>query len=308
MSEFQIFGVLLAIIAVVLVAGIIPLALFRFLREVRLHKEGHAPEVRDEKEGVSTRFVNVVDALALLLIFGMFSYTWWLQKPIPGEDEVAHGVIDAEVLWSNGIGQCLVVLVVCALLFWRVSLAEQFGLSLKGRWKSLWWCPLVLIVSWGVTGLVEKAGYFEYLEQLYGKSPLQAAVLLLQESTDPYLLSLMAFVACVGAPVSEEVLFRGYIYPVVKGVTGRWVGILFSGLLFGLIHYNLGGLPTLVLMGCLLALAYEKTGSLWVPVITHMAFNTATTVIQIASRFSSDLKEALAIIPDCSLECLGLFL
>ena len=77
----------------------------------------------------------------------------------------------------------------------------------------------------------------------------------------------------IGAPIAEEIIFRGYLYPVAKKYTSQWFAVLFTGVLFGVVHLNLMGLPQLALIGILLAILYEVTGSLWVPIICHMAFN-----------------------------------
>ena len=85
---------------------------------------------------------------------------------------------------------------------------------------------------------------------------------------------LKIFVAgAVLAPVCEEFLFRGFFYAVGK----RYLGPLASGfataLLFAAIHQSLTAFAGLfVLAGCL-TLAYERTGSLLVPIGMHALYN-----------------------------------
>lgn len=284
MTEFQIYSAVYGVLLLFFVSLMIPRGIIHFRRLVREAQAGEVIEPSEEA-GVPTQFVNIVDILVVLILFGLFGLGLWETRPLEGETTAAEGVIDAQVLVYSLLGQLISVVVVCLIIFWRTRLPEQFGLSLRGRWRSLLWSPLILIACWVVTGIIIQAGYFTYLEETFGESPLQEAVILLQESTDPVLLGLMALVACIGAPVAEEVLFRGYLYPVSKAYAGRAAGIIFSGALFGLIHFNLAGMPTLILMGCLLAWAYERTKTLWVPILAHCLFNSVTTGVQLLSRF-----------------------
>ena len=84
---------------------------------------------------------------------------------------------------------------------------------------------------------------------------------------------LAAGVAAVVAPATEEFLFRGYFYGVLRRYVGVIPAMLLTSLLFAAIHMN-GPvfLPLFVLAVCL-TLAYEATGSLWVPMLMHALFN-----------------------------------
>jgi membrane protease YdiL (CAAX protease family) len=103
----------------------------------------------------------------------------------------------------------------------------------------------------------------------------------------------MAVVVCIGAPLAEEVVFRGYIYPAMKRFTNISVAVIFTGILFGAVHGNLGALLPLTVLGIILALAYELTGSLWAPIAIHFCFNAATTAIQIIMNLNPELLENL---------------
>ncbi|MDP7309440.1 MAG: CPBP family intramembrane metalloprotease, partial [Roseibacillus sp.] len=89
------------------------------------------------------------------------------------------------------------------------------------------------------------------------------------------------------------VVFRGYIYVVVKRFTNIPFAVIFSGLLFGAVHGNLLALLPLTILGIVLALAYEYTGSLWAPIAIHFCFNAATVVAQFILKFKPELLEEL---------------
>ena len=104
------------------------------------------------------------------------------------------------------------------------------------------------------------------------KSP-QETVRAYKESTGGTFRALMAFMAVVVAPLTEEPIFRGFAYGVVKRFTDRWFALIFSAALFSVIHVHLGSALELFVLGAGFALAYEKTGCLLVPVFMHMLFN-----------------------------------
>jgi uncharacterized protein len=92
-------------------------------------------------------------------------------------------------------------------------------------------------------------------------------------------LAMAAVMAVVVAPLTEELLFRGYLYGVVKKYAGRVSAMLTVALLFAAVHHSLAGLPVLLLLAVALTLAYELSGSLWAPIVMHVLFNSATLCI-----------------------------
>ena len=137
---------------------------------------------------------------------------------------------------------------------------------------------------WAVFGGLQLSGYMEWMQSL-GVETVQDTVKLLQQSEDPLILGLMALAAVVAAPLCEEIVFRGYFYPVMKRFAGVRPAALCSALVFASAHGNLAALLPLWIFGVVLVLVYEKTGSLWAPVAVHCCFNSATVVAQIAIRY-----------------------
>lgn len=85
--------------------------------------------------------------------------------------------------------------------------------------------------------------------------------------------------AAVIAPISEEVLFRGYLYPALKRLIGALPSAVISAVLFAAIHNNAVSLPGLTLLALALTIAFEWSGSLMVPVFIHSLFNSLSLVI-----------------------------
>jgi uncharacterized protein len=92
------------------------------------------------------------------------------------------------------------------------------------------------------------------------------------------LLVASALLTCVLAPICEEFLFRGYIFGALRNWRGLWPAALITGLLFGGVH-AVGGapaadLPPLAVLGFLLCLVYQRTGSLYPCIALHALNNS----------------------------------
>ncbi|MDW2876149.1 MULTISPECIES: CPBP family intramembrane glutamic endopeptidase [Bacillaceae] len=82
---------------------------------------------------------------------------------------------------------------------------------------------------------------------------------------------LIAFIsAAVISPIYEEIFYRGFLYRWLRTRMGLKGALLLSSLIFTIIHiptYNV--MPVNFFSGILFALAYERTGSIWPPVLIH---------------------------------------
>ena len=83
----------------------------------------------------------------------------------------------------------------------------------------------------------------------------------------------VALIALIAAPVTEELIFRGCLYGVLRQIGGRVLAIGVSAIVFALIHGHAASLPGLFILAVALALLYEATGSLWAPLALHAIFN-----------------------------------
>jgi len=81
------------------------------------------------------------------------------------------------------------------------------------------------------------------------------------------------------APVAEELFFRGVLFAGLRSRLSVWPAAIISGVLFGGLHAVSG--PTsaipLALLGVLLALLYQRSGSIWPCIFIH-ALNNGVAV------------------------------
>jgi membrane protease YdiL (CAAX protease family) len=93
--------------------------------------------------------------------------------------------------------------------------------------------------------------------------------------------------AVIGAPVTEEIIYRGLLQTTLQQISGwrmRWVVIFILSGLFTMMH--MGAVPwqamvSLFVLSICLGYLYERTGSLWPGIITHVLFNLTSTLLVI---------------------------
>jgi uncharacterized protein len=75
------------------------------------------------------------------------------------------------------------------------------------------------------------------------------------------------------APAAEETFFRGFLYGWLRGRLPPWSAVAASGLVFAVAHLQPVVLIPLLLLGCTLAVVYERSGSLLPGIVIHGLFN-----------------------------------
>lgn len=91
-------------------------------------------------------------------------------------------------------------------------------------------------------------------------------------STGRYPL-LSALVTVIGAPIVEEILFRGMIYSNLKKIMPLWLALLVQALLFGLVHGQLLWTAFTFALGLVLGVTADYFDSVWPAILVHLAFN-----------------------------------
>ncbi len=113
-----------------------------------------------------------------------------------------------------------------------------------------------------------------------GRSPVPPVMETIFETTR--YTALLWFALVVAAPVFEEVLFRGFLYEGLRRTRiGAMGTIVVTTLLWTLLHvgqYDQYFLTLIALIGILLGLARERTGSLYVPLAIHAVNNLLGTL------------------------------
>jgi len=95
---------------------------------------------------------------------------------------------------------------------------------------------------------------------------------------------ILVLVVVVGAPVIEELFFRGLLLRALKARIGSVGAVIASGVLFGLAHFEPLQLPVLALFGVVLGMVALRTGRLGPGICAHAAFNSLAVYSLLSSR------------------------
>jgi len=148
--------------------------------------------------------------------------------------------------------------------------SERAGLAVRaGVVAALLMLPVAWMLGQVTVLVVETAGF---------TAPPQVAVERLRDSGSIGLKFYIAAFAVLLAPLVEEVLFRGVLYPGVKAMGRPRLALWGTSLVFGFIHFNLMTFVPLVVFALVLARLYEQTGNLLAPIAAHATFNAANVV------------------------------
>jgi membrane protease YdiL (CAAX protease family) len=160
----------------------------------------------------------------------------------------------------------------------KVSWRDAFGLSNPDFIKSLGLAIAVLlptlIVLWPLQALCAYA-----LQKLGYQIENQRAVEMMLNAQSRGAVVYFSFFAVVIAPVAEEFIFRGMLFPLVKQLGWprlAWLGVSF---LFALIHLDAAIFVPLFVLALVLTWLYEKTDCLLAPILVHSLFNAANLVL-----------------------------
>lgn len=110
-----------------------------------------------------------------------------------------------------------------------------------------------------------------------GEEPKEELLKQLGANESDLLLALSALLTTVIAPIAEETLFRGYVFPALSKWRGWLVGAAMTGALFGAVH--VGSAPVvylvpLAVLGFLLCWLYRRSGSLYPCFAAHCLNNS----------------------------------
>lgn len=96
----------------------------------------------------------------------------------------------------------------------------------------------------------------------------------------------LGIVAIIIAPITEELLFRGYVHSTLRSYYGPMITILLTSVVFALTHFEFEVMIPLFILGFILSTLREHTGSIYPGIAFHMLNNSVTLIAEIAIVFS----------------------
>lgn len=223
------------------------------------------PELRPAPRiGVTDGLVCVL-LILLLQVFGARLAAERLDlRPWP-----AQGVTFVAAVSIVGVG--------ASLSFWRRGLHDLRG-SLGLTWgvrprvalqQGLSWATVAVVVA-VVSALALR--HWPWLQSFNNGPSATPSV------AHPLDWLILLSLTCVGAPVVEELLFRGMIYRGLRESLSPRASALFAAGVFAAIHPGIAFIP-LFLLSLFAAAAFERSRSLVSPVLVHVAYNTSLFVV-----------------------------
>jgi uncharacterized protein len=163
---------------------------------------------------------------------------------------------------------------------------------LRGQpfWRSLGWRKLHTNLSSGkanpwayfLAGCGLAIFVFIVSSQVHTDDKMPIQEVLKNRSSAMLLMAMAVFVA----PLVEETVFRGYLYPLFAKSFGILPGILLTGVLFGLMHgaqlaWTWGIVGLLILVGIIFTFARAYTGTVLASFLLHLGYNSMIAVATI---------------------------
>jgi membrane protease YdiL (CAAX protease family) len=107
---------------------------------------------------------------------------------------------------------------------------------------------------------------------------------------DPRSLLLLGIMAVTIAPVVEETIFRGYLYPVLARSFGVGAGVVVTGVLFGLLHAQQlwGGwvqIGLLMVVGIVFTFARAVSRTVFASFLLHVSYNLLPSLASLVEYF-----------------------
>ena len=178
-------------------------------------------------------------------------------------------------LVANFLFTIFVVFFIAAFLKLRgIDIDTQAGFSRASMKRAVSIGIILLLAAWPLIALAE--GITQTL--LGGGSSKQEIVELFNSSRTIQQRVMIIVLAVVIAPISEEFIFRFFIYGVLRRYFGVAIGLVFNALLFAAAHTHLPSAAPLFVLGCCFTLAYEWSGSILVSMAMHSLFNSTQLV------------------------------
>ncbi|MBI1976200.1 MAG: CPBP family intramembrane metalloprotease [Candidatus Omnitrophica bacterium] len=142
------------------------------------------------------------------------------------------------------------------------SLLTNIKVGILGYLSSL---PILLITLLLVLGAAHLLKY--------EPPPQPVQEIFLTEKNGRVVLFGIVLVSVLG-PFFEELFFRGLLYNALRKRMGSMTALWLNSSLFAAVHANLFGFLPILVLGALLTLLYQKTGSLAAPITVHVLHNS----------------------------------
>ena len=244
--------------------------------------------------------MQIIFSFAFMLYFSMTAMGADLTD-VPGESKIEKitNYVQQSTLRQTGL-----ILLISGIISIAIMVLVILLLKKKNKWDmaKIFNIPhifpnaLFIGISCFLLGLIFNVGFVNLL----GLIPFPEAWVEANNESVGAVLSGNLWAALLAtslmAPVAEEIIFRGVFYTMFRDALpirrriAALISCLVVSVVFGVYHGNiLQGLYTF-LFSILLVIIYERTGSIWSPILVHAGFNSAWLLEMFFSRLFAEDK------------------
>jgi len=144
--------------------------------------------------------------------------------------------------------------------------------SFRFRVVDLWGVPIGVLSQVLLVGLVTWPFRTWFPDTFNTENVEDRARTLYDSARGPWLV-VLGLIVVIGAPLVEEVVYRGFLQAGLRSRINDVVAILITAAWFAGIHGRVAELPGLFAFALVLGIAFHMTRRLGMPVIAHLAFN-----------------------------------
>lgn len=219
-------------------------------------------------------FIDLIMIYAGTLIISS-SFSWWIQRGGGAAlfSRAEPGGFGCFVI-AYAMQVVTIVALIAATIVWRGAGIKDLGLC---RSSVRNWMKYGLMGGILATLFILFSGAVIHI--LNPNLPPQSFEVMLRAHRSPEDYILLLLLGSVLAPLSEELFYRGMIYPVFKFHLGKGWGMAAAGAVFGLAHWDMWRALPLAMGGAFLCYIYEKSGSVLVSALSHGIWNGALTIV-----------------------------
>ena len=177
------------------------------------------------------------------------------------------------------------VLTALVVIIWRIRAqthADSLVIPTHHTWKELTFLP-VTVIAVNITSTMIAL----WVKAQVPNSALNKDIL----ANTPVILVIA--LSLILAPVGEEALIRGFIYPILRRSFSALTTIIVTTAVFALLHGNLAQIVLTVPLGIILGYVYERTHRLNLCIGSHALFNL-TAILTPTQRIISETQVLFA--------------
>ena len=94
-------------------------------------------------------------------------------------------------------------------------------------------------------------------------------------------VAMQIITVAIMAPITEEIIFRAGVCGSLKTGVHKWLAIIVSSLVFGIMHLNPIGIIYATVLGILMGWLYTRFNSLLPSLVFHFAFNSTSLLLEL---------------------------